>query len=187
MARKIVNIVSWAMILLGLVCVVLALRQPSVASVATSPEAARSFDAKLAQLAQAGGLGVPGQIRITESELNSRLQEVLREAPPEAGGAPSLEAATIRLAGDGFVGTFKMRVHSVSLYLTVGGTLRAANGQLQFTPRELKLGSLPIPVFTVESALRAKLDSPEVRDRLRLPESMQDVRIENGELVLQAR
>jgi hypothetical protein len=71
--------------------------------------------------------------------------------------------------------------------LTVGGTLRAVNGQLQFTPRQLKLGSLPIPVFTVQSALRAKLDSPEVRDRLRLPESMQDVRIENGELVLQAK
>jgi uncharacterized protein YpmS len=187
MARKIISIVSWGMVLLALVSVVLALRKPSAPSIATSAEAARSFDAKVAQLAQVRVSGAPRQIRITESELNSKLQEGLRETPPGAGGAPSMEAATIHLAGDGFVGTFRMSVRGVGLYLTLGGTLRAVNGQLQFTPRELKLGSLPLPIITVQSVLRAKLDSPEMRDRLRLPESIKDVRIENGELVLQAK
>jgi hypothetical protein len=36
----------------------------------------------------------------------------------------------------------------------------------------------------VEPVLRKKLNSPEMRDQLKLPESIAEVRIEDGELVI---
>jgi hypothetical protein len=49
------------------------------------------------------------------------------------------------------------------------------------------MGSLPVPISAVESTLREKLNSPEMRDRMKLPDSIRDIRIENGELVLQSK
>jgi hypothetical protein len=48
----------------------------------------------------------------------------------------------------------------------------------------MMLGSLPIPQAIVERAVSSLFDSPENRDRLRLPPGIRDLRVENGELVL---
>jgi uncharacterized protein YpmS len=184
MAKKIYRIVSWGLIVLSVLFFVLALRKPSLVPVATSSQAARSFDAKLAQLARPHPSGAPGQIRITESELNSKLQENLQKPPPASGGSLSLEQATIHLGDGAFVGTFKMNVRGVDVYLTLGGILRSQNGQLQFIPQVMKVGSLPIPIFAVKSMLRASMGSPEMRRRMQLPESIKDLHTENGEVVV---
>jgi uncharacterized protein YpmS len=182
MAKKIYRIASWTLLILTVVSIVLMLRKPSVAPVVSTPEAARSFDEKIAQLEQLRPQGAPQEVRITEAELNSKLQESMQGAATP--GPAALEAASIHLEGDRMIGTFTVKVSGKDLYLTLGGTLGAVNGQLQFTPTEVKLGSLPVPVSAVESTLREKLDSPEMHDRMKLPDSIKNIHIENGELVL---
>jgi uncharacterized protein YpmS len=183
MARKIYRIASWSLLILTVLSILLMLRKPSVPPVVSSPQAAKSFDEKIAQVGQAGPQGVPQEVHITEAELNSKLQESLQGAPTAPGPA-ALESASIHLEGDRMIGTFTVKVSGKDLYLTLGGTLGAVNGQLQFTPTEVKVGSLPLPVSAVESTLREKLDSPGMHDRLKLPDSIKDIRIENGDLVV---
>jgi len=187
MAKKIYRIISWGLLILTLVSIVLALRKPTVSPVESSPQAARSFDQKLNQLEAAHRHGAPQEVRITESELNSKLQESLQTPPAGAGGPASLKAATLHLQGDELIGIFTVNMSGKDLYLTLGGKLSANNGVLQFTSTEVKMGSLPLPASAVDSTLRSKLNSPEMRDHMALPGSIRDVRIEGGELVLESK
>jgi hypothetical protein len=75
-------------------------------------------------------------------------------------------------------------IHGKDLTLVLEGRLGAQNGYLRFMPTGGKLGSLPIPQSTLEGAVARMLESPENRDKLRLPDGVGDVRIENGELVV---
>jgi len=187
MTKKIYRIISWSLLILFLISILLILRKPSVAPVPTSPEAGKSFDQKIQELQTAHQQGTPKEIRITESELNAKLQEGMQEASAAPSGPAALKAATIHLEGDKFVGTFTVNVSGKDIYVTLGGKLGVSNGTLQLTPTEVRMGSLPVPISVVESTLRDKLNSPTMRDRMKLPDSIKDVRIENGELVLQSQ
>lgn len=187
MGMKIYRIISWSLLILTLLSILLALRKPSVVPVEVSPQAAKSFDEKIAQVEQAHQQGTPQETRITETELNSKLQQGLQEASLAAGGPAALKAATIHLESDKLVGTFTVNVSGKDVYVTLGGRLGVHDRALQFTPTEMKMGSLPVPLAAVESTLREKLNSPEMRDRMKLPDSIKDIRIENGELVLQSQ
>ena len=46
-----------------------------------------------------------------------------------------------------------------------------------------QIGSLPIPQSTLQSAMQRLMDSPENREKLKLPSDISDLRIENGEVV----
>ncbi len=186
MAKKIYSIVSWSLLVLTLICFFLVLRKPSLPTIEVSMEAANSFDQKLSQLREAHRHGAPQEIRITEAELNSKLQESLqnREA---SGGPATLKAAAIHLQGDRLQGVFTVNVRGIDLYVTLGANLAASNGSLEFKPTDVRMGRLPVPLVLVKYTLRGRLTSPEMRERMRLPNSVKDVRIENGELVLQTQ
>jgi hypothetical protein len=78
-------------------------------------------------------------------------------------------------------------LHGVDLSLDLEGQLRAENGYFRFEPTGGKLGSLPIPQSTLETAVKRLLDSPENKEKLRLPDNVRDIRVENGELVVTYR
>ena len=187
MARKIYRVISWALLILTLLSILLALRRPSVAPIAASLQAAKSFDEKIAQVEQAHPQGAPQEVHITEVELNSKLQESMQGVSAASSGPATLKAATIHLTDDKLLGTFVVNVSGKDLYLTLGGKLALRDHSLQFTPTDVKMGSLPLPVSALGSALREKLNSPEMRDRMRLPDSIKEVRIENGELLVQTQ
>jgi hypothetical protein len=67
------------------------------------------------------------------------------------------------------------------------GHLHVVNGYLRFEPTRGKLGSLPLPQSTLESAVTRLFDAPENRERLRVPLEIRDIRIENGDLVVEYR
>jgi hypothetical protein len=70
------------------------------------------------------------------------------------------------------------------VYVTLGGKLGAADGYLTFEPAELKIGDLPVPVSILKSRLQSKLAEPETRARLKLPDYVADLRIEDSQLVV---
>ena len=67
------------------------------------------------------------------------------------------------------------------------GRLGAQNGYLNFELMSGQIGSLPIPQSTLESAVRRIMESPENREKLKLPPQIADLRIENGEVVASYR
>jgi ligand-binding sensor domain-containing protein len=74
-------------------------------------------------------------------------------------------------------------VHGKEMTLELEGRLGADNGFLRFDPVSGQIGSLPIPQSTLEAAVRKMMDSPENRDKLKLPSDISDLKIENGEVV----
>ena len=67
------------------------------------------------------------------------------------------------------------------------GKLGVVDGLLLIQPSYAKLGSLPIPEIAFRRILQRQFDTPETRERLRLPDSIKDVHIENGELLVEAQ
>ena len=183
MAKRIYQIISWGLLALTLASILLALRKPSFPTAAASPEAARSFDQKISRLSAPPTGGAPREIRLTEAELNSKFQENL--SPPAAGGLATLKSATFHLEGDKLFVLCTVVVSGKDVYLTVGGRLGVNNRTIEFTPTDIKMGSLPVPATLGGPTLRDRLRA--LRDQMQLPPSVQDVRIENGELVLLLR
>lgn len=75
-------------------------------------------------------------------------------------------------------------VHGKDLSLQLEGKLGVENGFLRFQPVSGQIGSMPLPQSALESAVRKMMESPENREKLRLPDHISDLRIENGEVVV---
>ena len=59
------------------------------------------------------------------------------------------------------------------------------DGYATFDPTEFKVGDLSVPVSLVNPALQKKL--MEERDRLKLPDGVGGMKVENSQLVLQGK
>jgi type II secretory pathway pseudopilin PulG len=187
MTKKVSRIISACILALAIIAVLMALRAPSATLVPASAQDAKSFDEKIASLAQAHQRGTAQTAHITETELTSKLQQGVDESAANPQGSVVLKAASVHLEGDGFEGVFTLDVSGKELYLTMTGTLGVLDGRLQIQPSSAKLGSLPIPASAFRSLLGKQFDSPEARERLRLPDFIKDVHIENGELLVEGR
>jgi hypothetical protein len=63
--------------------------------------------------------------------------------------------------------------------------LGSKDGYVDFVPTSFQIGSLSVPVSLVQETLEKKLSSdPATREKLKLPDYIADLRIENGELVV---
>jgi len=75
--------------------------------------------------------------------------------------------------------------HGKDISLELDGHLSAENGFMKFEPVGGKLGSLPLPQSTLNAAVEKMTASPENRDKLRLPADISDVKIVDGQAVIQ--
>jgi uncharacterized protein YpmS len=187
MTTKVSRFISVSILALALIAVLMALRTPNATLVPVSAQDAKSFDEKILSLEQAHQQGVTQTAHITETELSSKLQQGVDESAANPQGSVVLKTASVHLEGDGFVGVFTLSVSGKDLYLTMTGTLGVLDGRLQIQPSAAELGSLPIPATAFRRLLQKQFDSPDARERLRLPEFIKDVHIENGELLVEAQ
>jgi hypothetical protein len=117
------------------------------------------------------------------------------DAPQTSEGAGSPTAADVeqmrssvrdvkvQMEGDQVHAYVIFDVHGKDMTLDLVGKLGAQNGYLKFEPVSGQLGALPIPQSTLESAVQRLMESPENREKLRLPDDVRDLHIENGQLV----
>ncbi len=75
--------------------------------------------------------------------------------------------------------------HGKDLSLELDGHLSADNGYMKFEPISGKLGSLPLPQSTLDAAVENLMASPENREKLRLPNDISDIKIVDGQAVIQ--
>ena len=74
------------------------------------------------------------------------------------------------------------QVAGKDVWVTLAGHLASQDGYATFVPTEFKVGDLNVPVSLVNDALQKKL--MEQRDRLRLPDNVSAIKVENSELIM---
>jgi hypothetical protein len=96
-------------------------------------------------------------------------------------GEPQVKDYKVNFDGDVARGQFVTQIGGKDVYVTLAGHLGSKDGYATFDPTEFKVGDLSIPVSMVSGALQQKLS--EQRDRLKLPNDVGDIKVENGQLV----
>ncbi|MGH9810193.1 MAG: hypothetical protein ACRD9W_23575 [Terriglobia bacterium] len=204
------RIISVTSLLLAMTALFLALRKPQPVA-APQPAAvvsanAQSFQTKVDQLAQSQADGQAGaEVHLTPGEVNAAILQSSGGVPatpvvsattngtpdvnaPIEGGAidPStLGEPIVSFDGDQIKGQFLSEVAGKKVYVTIAGHLGSKDGYANFEPTEFKVGDLNVPVSLVNDALQKKL--LEQRDRLKLPDYVSDIHVENGELVIKQK
>lgn len=113
-------------------------------------------------------------------------------AQPDANAQePSLEDVQsavrdvkVDMDGDLIKAYVVFNMHGQDLSLELDGHLAAENGYMKFEPVSGKLGSLPLPQSVPEAAVDRLMNSPENREKLRLPDDVNDVHIQDGQAVV---
>jgi hypothetical protein len=205
--KRIFRIIRWTTYAFALITLILVLHKAPPPLVETSPQAAARAEEKVEQVERAVASGQPATLRLDETELNSYLAAHLGLAGPgtakpaaagEAPATPNGAAPTaqeveqmrsnvrdvkVELIDDRVKAYVVFDVHSKDMTLRLEGRLGAQNGYLRFEPVSGQIGALPIPLSALESAVQRLMDSPENREKLRLPPEISDLRIQNGEIV----
>ena len=205
--RMIFRLVRWSTYAVAVVTLILALHKTPPPLVETNPQAAARAEQKFEDAQRAVANGQSATIRVDETELNSYLSSHLelsgretakRAATAEQPGGPDGSAPTaqdveqmrsnvrdfkIQLEDDRVKAYVLFDVHGKDMTLQLEGRLGAQDGYLNFQPVSGQIGSLPIPQSALESAVRRLRESPENREKLKLPSQIADLRIENGEVV----
>jgi len=205
--KRIFRIIRWTTYTFAIVTLVLVFHKAPPPLVETSPQAAARAEEKLERVEKAVANGQPATLRMDETELNSYLGTHLAlegnsaPNPTPAGGEKDAASGAARTAQEveqmrSNVRDFKVQliddrvkayvvfdVHGKDMTLQLEGRLAARDGYLRFEPLGGEIGSLPIPQSALESAVQRLMDSPENRDKLKLPPEISDLRIQNGEVV----
>jgi hypothetical protein len=205
------RIVRWTVYACVLVVLILLLHKTPPPAVSATPEAAARVEQKFQDVQQSVSQGQPATLRMDETELNSYLASHLnladRKAPDGAANAAPVATPTetpnaeqpsaddveqmrsnvkdvkVQLVGDRVRAYVVFDVHGKDMTLQLEGKLGADNGFLRFEPVSGQIGALPIPQATLEAAVRKMMESPENREKLKLPSDISDLKIENGEVV----
>jgi hypothetical protein len=133
------------------------------------------------------------EVHINSDEVGAALAQAVGAAgggqlSPDSNigsGAPTIKDQQVSFDGDVVHGQFLTEVAGKDVWVTVSGHLASKDGYATFEPTEFKIGDLNVPVSLVNPALQKKLS--EQRDRLKLPDYVGDVKVQNGELVMQQK
>ena len=211
------RVFSWSTLVGLVLTLVLILRKAPAPNVPYDRDAAARVEQKFAAADQARASGQPSQVQLDRTELNSYLKDNLalegrtqaHEPPSPAQNSDVASANSPALAaGDqarlervqSTVKDVKIDMdrdlvkayvlfdfHGKDLSLELDGHLGTQDGYIRFQPVAGKLGSLPLPQSTLESAVEKLMASPENRDQLKLPPEISDIQIVDGQAVVTYR
>jgi len=210
--KLIFRIVRWSTYAAAIITLILALHKAPPPPVETNPQAAVRAEQKFEDAERAVANGQPATLHMDQTELNSYLSSHLEVSGNQAaqtahaseqqpggsnGSAPTAQDVEqmrsnvrdfkIQLVDDRVKAYVLFDVHGKDMTLQLEGRLAARNGYLNFEPVSGQIGSLPIPQSALESAVRRLMESPENREKLKLPPQIADLHIENGEVVASYR
>jgi hypothetical protein len=131
------------------------------------------------------------QVHITSNEITAALAQASGALPAAAGqlapgndlgSMPNILDQQVSFDGDQAHGQFLVNVAGKNVWITVSGHLGSKDGYATFEPTEFKVGDLNVPVSLVNGALQQRL--AEQHDRMKLPDNVGGIKVENGQLVL---
>jgi hypothetical protein len=207
---KLQRILSFATLAISILTLVLVLKRPAPVAPMLPPAAtaanAQSFEEKVNQLTQPRMPGESGSdVRINSGELSAALAQAAGSLPATTpapstnatspssasspaspamefpGAVPNIKDYQVFMDGDLIRGQFLTQIAGKDVYLTLAGHLGSKDGYATFDATEVKVGDLSVPASLVNGVLQKKL--AEQRDQLKLPNSVKDLKVENGEMV----
>lgn len=208
---KVYKILRWFVLVVLIVVLVLFLKQPDRLATHQQPPAiiaknANSFQDKLGELQEAHQRGAGGtEVRLTSEEVGAALIVANPQSQAQASQTTSpnspannhpnnsvtltAEQAPVKdpqviFEGDEVKGQFAANVYGKDVFVTLSGHLGVKDGYATFQPTSFKIGSMPVPISVVQAQLDKKLSEPETREKLKLPEFVSDLKVENGQLVV---
>jgi hypothetical protein len=217
MKLKLDRIISIATLVASLIAIILVLKKPAPVAqpqaAAAIAEHAQSFDQKMAEFQQATSQSVPSgsfeakpeagqaassasttpkaEVHINSEEISAVLAQSLGTAgalSPDSNigsSAPTIKDQSVSFDGDLVHGQFLTEIAGKDVWVTVSGHIGEKDGYATFDPTEFKVGDLSVPVSLVNPALQKKL--ADERDRLKLPDNVGAMKVQNGELVMQQK
>jgi hypothetical protein len=201
------KVLRWVVLVVFVFVLFAALRRPAPVAPEAVPETvqteAQNFDAKLQQLSDAHQRGESSEARFSAQEVNAVITRTMQEQPPAAsapaaastttqpeeatpgtpGGAP-VRTVQVAFQGSEVTGQFATELYGKEVYVTLAGRLGSNNGYATFEPTAFKVGNLAVPVSWMSETFQKKLAEPENHEKLRLPDFVASLRVENGELVI---
>lgn len=213
-AKRIYQVFSWACLAVIVFLVLLVLHKSPEPNVPYDPSAAARVQQKFAAADQAKAAGQPAKVSIDRTELNSYVQQNLQVqgSSPDSGAAPDSSATSdgstpsdplagmgqmtqeqvasavkdvkVDMEGDLIKAHVIFNLHGQDMSLDLDGHLVSENGYLKFEPVDGKLGSLPLPQSVLDAAVDKLMSSPENRDKMKLPDDINDIQIQNGQAVV---
>jgi hypothetical protein len=126
---------------------------------------------------------IPGTTPASASQTGPGLPTSVPSSPDAAigEGEPEVKDYKVNFDGDVARGQFVTQIGGKDVYVTLAGHLGSKDGYATFDPTEFKVGDLNVPVSLVSGALQKKL--AEQRDRLKLPDDVGNIKVENSQLV----
>ena len=201
---KLDRIISVATLVTSVIALVLVLKKPAPVAHPQAPAVAaanaQSFQDKIQQLEQPTEEGQPSsEVRFTSDEVSAAIAQAAGAIPASAAqadadlnvsspdatvapGTPVVKDYQVNFDGDVAHGQFLTQIGGKDVWVTLSGHLGSKDGYATFDPTEVKVGDLSIPVSLVNDALQKRL--AEQHDRLRLPDNVGGIKVENGELVM---
>ena len=187
------KIVRW-FILGGLVVAIgLMLMKPSrpapELSKTEQKQLSQDFEQKLEHMEEARANGESGtRAEFTPEEVNAGVTDMASNADRVVapGSADNVDAKIvgINFLGDEATGQFIVHHYGQDFYITLSGHLSAKDGYANIEVTNAKIGNLTVPASMINPRLQAKMAEPEQREKLKLPDFVADLRVENGKLVI---
>ncbi len=152
-----------------------------------------SDNAAPAPTSPAGAQSSKAEVHINSDEISAVLAQSLGNAGASAltpnsnvgSGAPAIKDQQVSFDGDVVHGQFLTEVAGKDVWITISGHIGEKDGYATFEPTEFKVGDLSVPVSLVNPQLQKKL--AEQRDRMKLPDNVGAMKVENSELVMQQK
>ena len=207
MKWKLDRIIGVATLVTSLLALFLVLKKPAPVATPQPPAAAaanaQSFQDKVQRFEQPNQPGQPpSEVRLSADEVSAAIAQAAgalpvaaaqspgglpRAAPssPEAAiapGQPEVKDYQVSFEGDVAHGQFLTQIACKDVWVTLSGHLGSKDGYATFDPTEFKVGDLNVPVSLVNDSLQKRLG--EQRDRMKLPDNVGGIKVENGELVM---
>jgi hypothetical protein len=98
--------------------------------------------------------------------------------------ASAVKDVKVDMDGDLVKAHVVFNLHGQDMSLDLDGHLVSENGYLKFEPVDGKLGSLPLPQSVLDAAVDKLMSSPENREKMKLPDDINNIQIENGQAVV---
>ncbi len=129
----------------------------------------------------------PDDSPATTTQVSSAgLQPDSKPSDPGQPGQEGVRAAVtdlrVGLENDHVRTYVRFQLYGKDMSFELEGTVGAADGYLRLEPTAGRLGSCPLPTSTLNAAVSRLLQSPENREKLRLPDYVSNLAVANGEL-----
>jgi hypothetical protein len=162
----------------------------STMNAAQTQTAASSIPSTTSSSTSASPSAPRNEVHFTSDEVSAAIAQAsgaLTNLSPNSdiGSMPAIKDQQVSFDGDVVHGQFLTNIAGKDVWVTVSGHIGEKDGYATFDPTEFKIGDLDIPVSLVNGPLQKKL--AEQRDRMKLPNNVGGVKVQDNELVLQQK